>query len=79
MSLCFFISFISFRQNVDDNIYQFGVLRSIGINNFNICAMFGFESIIITISSLFLGTIIGITQSILITYRTLKNYKNFKC
>ena len=70
MFLCFFISFISFRQNVYDNIYQFGVLKSIGINNIEILFIFIFESIIITISSLLLGTIIGITQSILITLQS---------
>lgn len=70
MFLCFFISFISFKQNVIENIYEFAVLRSIGINNTNIILIFLFESIIITISSLFLGTIIGITQSITITLQS---------
>ena len=70
MFLCFFISFISFRQNIFDNIYEFGVLKSIGINNINIMLIFIFESIIITLSSLLLGTIIGCTQSILITLQS---------
>eukprot|EP00481_Brizalina_sp_1-RS-2013_P000629 TRINITY_DN1610_c0_g1_i1.p1 TRINITY_DN1610_c0_g1~~TRINITY_DN1610_c0_g1_i1.p1 ORF type:complete len:113 (-),score=16.05 TRINITY_DN1610_c0_g1_i1:137-475(-) len=66
----FFISFISFKQNIDDNIYQFGVLKSTGINNINIIAMFIFESVIITISSLFCGTCIGVAQSVAITLQS---------
>lgn len=64
MFLCFFISFISFRQNVNENIYQFGVLRAIGISNVSIVVLFVFESITITVSSLLIGTAIGIIQSV---------------
>ena len=70
MFLCFFISFISFQQNVNENIYQFGVLRSIGINKVSIVFLFVFESITITISSLGLGTAIGITQSVILTLQS---------
>jgi len=70
MFLCFFISFISFRQNVNENVYQFGVLRSIGISSLSIVCLFVFESITITLSSLALGTAIGITQSVLITLQS---------
>eukprot|EP00484_Ammonia_sp_Unknown_P003457 CAMPEP_0197077108 /NCGR_PEP_ID=MMETSP1384-20130603/212450_1 /TAXON_ID=29189 /ORGANISM="Ammonia sp." /LENGTH=1442 /DNA_ID=CAMNT_0042515967 /DNA_START=143 /DNA_END=4471 /DNA_ORIENTATION=- len=70
MLLCFFISFISFRQNVYDNIYQFGVLRAIGLDNMHILGLFVAEALIITISSLAMGSLIGCTQSVLITLQS---------
>ena len=62
MILCFFISLIGFKQSIKNNLYQFGILKSIGINNINLIYIILIESLIIVFVGIIFGTIIGISQ-----------------
>ena len=65
--LCFFLLWLSFDTNVRENSWEFGVLRAIGLNSFQVLRVYIYEALSIVLSALVLGTIIGIITSVTLT------------
>jgi len=65
--LCFFVLLISFTSNITENSWEFGVLRAIGLNAFQVIRSYIYEALAIILSSVVLGFIIGDLVSITLT------------
>jgi len=60
MIMCFFILWLSFIANVHQNAYEFGVLRSIGLNSVEVVMLYVYEALALVLASVILGTSIGL-------------------
>ena len=60
MVMCFFILWLSFTANVHENSWEFGVLRALGVNQFQVVMVYVYEAMTVVVTSLVLGTTIGI-------------------
>jgi ABC-type antimicrobial peptide transport system permease subunit len=60
MLLCFFVLWISFTSNVNENSWEFGVLRAIGLNVWQVMSVYMFEALAIILTSVIMATIIGV-------------------
>lgn len=65
--LCFFVLWLSFTANVNENSWEFGVLRSLGLTSTQVIRVYVYEALAIIIASVFLGSTIGILVSITLT------------
>eukprot|EP00003_Mantamonas_plastica_P015601 TRINITY_DN2635_c0_g2_i3.p1 TRINITY_DN2635_c0_g2~~TRINITY_DN2635_c0_g2_i3.p1 ORF type:complete len:1218 (-),score=362.13 TRINITY_DN2635_c0_g2_i3:46-3648(-) len=65
--LCFFMLWLSFTANVKENSWEFGVLRSIGLNSTQVTLMYIFEALALIASAVIMGSIIGIAIAITLT------------
>jgi len=65
--LCFLVLWLSFTANVNENSWEFGVLRSIGLTAFKVIRMYVYEAISIIMASVVSGSTIGILASISLT------------
>ena len=64
--LAFFILWLSFLANIRNSSWELGVLRSIGINNFEVSMIYIYEAMAIILSCIILGTIIGTLTSLIL-------------
>lgn len=62
--LSFFLILVSFMSNVKENSWEFGVLRAIGLNKYQMTRMYMYEAGVLTASSGILGTIVGIVVAV---------------
>ena len=60
MVMCFFILWLSFTANVHENSWEFGVLRALGVNQFQVVMVYVYEAMTVVATSLALGTTIGL-------------------
>ena len=60
MVMCFFILWMSFTANVHENSWEFGVLRALGLNQFEVVVVYVYEAVTLVLTSLLLGTSIGL-------------------
>ena len=60
MVMCFFILWLSFTANVHENSWEFGVLRALGVNQFQVVMVYVYEAMAVVLTSLLLGTTIGL-------------------
>ena len=60
MVMCFFILWLSFTANVHENSWEFGVLRALGVNQFEVVMVYVYEALTVVLTSLVLGTTIGL-------------------
>ena len=60
MLMCFFILWMSFTANVQENSWEFGVLRALGLNQFEVVMVYVYEALTLVLTSLLLGTSIGL-------------------
>jgi ABC-type antimicrobial peptide transport system permease subunit len=67
MVLCFFILFLSFTSNVNENSWEFGVLRAIGLSNVEVVMVYVYEALALTASCVVLGTMVGLLIAISLT------------
>jgi len=67
MVVCFFILWLSFTANVRENAWEFGVLRAIGVNSTQVVMIYIYEALALVLTSLILGTIIGIVTAATLT------------
>ena len=58
--MCFFILWLSFTANVHENSWEFGVLRALGVNQFEVVMVYVYEALTVVLTSLALGTTIGL-------------------
>ena len=61
--LSFFLIWISFYNNIRENIAEYGIMRSIGITKAQSIRIFLYEAATIILSSIIIGTFIGIVIS----------------
>lgn len=57
--ISFFLLVVSTTQNIRENIWEFGVLRAIGLRKDQILRIYLYESLAVTITSCILGLIVG--------------------
>lgn len=62
--LCFFVLLISFTSNVTENVWEFGVLRAIGLTAAQTIRIYIYEAFSIILSSILLGSFIGLFVSV---------------
>eukprot|EP01117_Protostelium_nocturnum_P011015 TRINITY_DN3998_c0_g1_i1.p1 TRINITY_DN3998_c0_g1~~TRINITY_DN3998_c0_g1_i1.p1 ORF type:complete len:209 (+),score=43.24 TRINITY_DN3998_c0_g1_i1:284-910(+) len=67
VSLCFLVLWLSFTANVNENAWEFGVLRAIGLDSFAVIRMYVYEALCLILSSVFIGAAIGLLVSITLT------------
>jgi len=65
--LCFFVLWLSFTANVNENSWEFGVLRALGLNVNRVIRMYIYEALCVIISSVLIGSITGMMVSITLT------------
>ena len=66
-TLSFFLLWLSFDANVRFNSWEFGVLRSLGISANQVTRLYIYEALSLVITSLLLGTIVGLLVSCTLT------------
>eukprot|EP01118_Nematostelium_gracile_P018642 TRINITY_DN8356_c0_g1_i2.p1 TRINITY_DN8356_c0_g1~~TRINITY_DN8356_c0_g1_i2.p1 ORF type:complete len:428 (+),score=120.56 TRINITY_DN8356_c0_g1_i2:64-1284(+) len=65
--LCFFVLWLSFTANVNENSWEFGVLRAVGLNANRVIRMYIYEALCLIASSVVIGSFIGLMVSITLT------------
>jgi len=65
--LCFFMIFTTFEANVRDNLWEFGVLRALGLTAQQLIRVFFYEAMAMILASITLGTAIGVTIAAVLT------------
>lgn len=65
--LCFFTLLVSFTSNINENAWEFGVLRSMGLTSFQVIRLYIYEASCIIIASVFLGCFVGLSVAITLT------------
>lgn len=58
--IAFFLLLISVTANIRENVWEYGVLRSMGLTKKLGVRVFLYEALAVVISSLFLGSVVGI-------------------
>ena len=67
VTLCFFVLWLSFTSNVNENSWEFGVLRAVGVSGYKTVRLYIYEALTLIGSSLLLGSSVGILVSITLT------------
>jgi len=67
MTLCFFILWVSFKANIRENAWEFGVLRSVGVDETSMWQIYVLEAMALTCAALFVGILIGCGLAITLT------------
>lgn len=65
--LTFFLLLVATTQNIKDNIWEYGVLRSMGITKAQGRRIFMYEAFLVIVSAGILGVLIGIIVACLVT------------
>lgn len=60
LCLAFFLLMVSTTQNIKENVWEYGCLRAIGLNTAQGLRIFMYEQYTVIVSSLILGTMVGI-------------------
>lgn len=63
--LSFFFTVVAFTANVTENLWEFGVLRAVGLSKKQMCMMYIFEALSLVVAAGILGTAVGIIVSLL--------------
>jgi len=67
LTLTFFLLLVSTRQNVKDNIWEYGVLRSMGFTKAQGQRLYMYEAFLVVCSAALLGVCIGLVTATLVT------------
>jgi ABC-type antimicrobial peptide transport system permease subunit len=65
--LTFFLLMVATSSNIRDNIWEYGVLRSMGVTKNEGTRVFMYEAFIVVVTAGIIGVVIGISVSCLIT------------
>ncbi len=65
--LCFFMLFTTFEANVRENLWEFGVLRALGVNSRQLLRIFVYEALGMILAAIALGTVIGLVIACTLT------------
>eukprot|EP00808_Paulinella_micropora_P024572 g3892.t1 len=60
MVLCFFILWLSFAANINENVWEFGVLRAVGLSAKQVVMTYIYEALVLVFAALLCGTTIGL-------------------
>ena len=71
MILSFFLILVSFLSNVKENSWEFGVLRAIGMNKYQMTRLYMYEAGVLTTCAGILGTIVGIVVAVTLVMQLL--------
>lgn len=66
-SLAFFLLVISTTSNIKENMWEFGVLRAIGLRKDQIMRVYLYESLAVTLSACILGLFVGFILAVVIS------------
>jgi len=69
--LSFFLILVSFISNVKENSWEFGVLRAIGLNKYQMTRMYMYEAGVLIFASGVLGSIVGIVVAVTLVMQFL--------
>lgn len=67
LTLSFFLLLISTTANIKENLWEFGVLRAIGLNREQSKRVFMYEAFAVIFGALTLGILVGLTVAITLT------------
>jgi len=67
MLLCFFLLYLSFAANVEENSWEFAVLRAGGLNGVEVVALYVYEALALVLFSVLLGSFIGVSIAATLT------------
>ena len=67
LTLTFFLLLVSTRQNIRDNIWEYGVLRSMGFTKEQGIRLYMYEAFFVISAASICGTAIGLITSVLVT------------
>eukprot|EP01132_Coremiostelium_polycephalum_P005002 gene5002-6228_t len=65
--LSFFMLWVSFSANIHESSWEFGVLRSIGLTSNQVARIYFYESVILILTSIFLGLLLGLGIALTLT------------
>jgi ABC-type antimicrobial peptide transport system permease subunit len=65
--LTFFLLLVATTQNIRDNIWEYGVLRSMGVTKDEGRRIFMYEAFLVIVSAGILGILIGLVVACLVT------------
>jgi len=65
--LTFFLLLVATTQNIKDNIWEYGVLRSMGVTKDEGRRIFMYEAFLVIVSAGILGILIGLVVACLVT------------
>ena len=67
LTLTFFLLLVSTRQNIRDNIWEYGVLRSMGFTKEQGIRLYMYEAFFVITAASLMGVAIGLITSVLVT------------
>ena len=67
LTLSFFLLLISTTANIKENLWEFGVLRAIGLTQSQSRRVFMYEAFAVILSALVLGIIVGLSIAFTLT------------
>jgi ABC-type antimicrobial peptide transport system permease subunit len=65
--LAFFLLLISTTSNITENMWEFGVLRAIGLDKAEVSRVYIYEAFCVTLTSIFFGICVGIIVNAIMT------------
>ena len=67
LTITFFLLMISTRQNINEAVWEFGVLRSMGLTQAEGRRIFMYEAFMVVCTALILGFIVGLLITLMVT------------
>jgi ABC-type antimicrobial peptide transport system permease subunit len=67
ITICFFVLLVSFTSNINENSWEFGVLRAIGLNAWQVIRVYIYEAMAVIVASVFLGLLCGLLVAVTLT------------
>ena len=64
IALSFFFTVISFASNINENAWEFGVLRALGLNKKQMMLIYLLEALCLVLAASIIGTIIGVIVAV---------------
>ena len=69
--LSFFLILVSFHTNVKEHVWEFGILRALGLNKAQMTRIYIYEAACLTISAGLIGTMVGVIVALVLTVQYL--------
>lgn len=79
--LCFFVLWVSIAATIRENSWEMAVIRSLGLGAFVVQRLYIYEALCVVLSSVILGTIIGLLVSVtlILQFNLFTGTCNFCC
>lgn len=66
-TIAFFLLMVSTSQNIKENLWEFGVLRSIGLRKDQVQRVYVYEASSVVVSAIFFGFLVGFLLAVVIS------------